>query len=559
MANFNTTINSISTPTASHRICLEASFSSLQSPCRQLAIAANTGISGGVGGSSKTSSVAGSLFSRSQLNSILHYDGNSIYDDSMKARSLSAGPSEAATVLLAEQAHRGKSVAFDINRASHPSTNSPSPNVLPKSILHRQNGGPSTKKISTLSFTEPHQNPSAIQPSSGGTIRKIDFLHDDWYGMAPLASPETLSEISSISSRTSLVMNLASSIDKYLHRIGAPTNNNNNNIALLSSQYASSNDDEIFESEMATPKVMRRTPKVSGNLSTCADDWKTVESYKRMGQVFITSPCVPSNNDSSEGSYDSSFGFNSQIPKTVAISAATFGRADNFDYGGCSGGASDVETCQSRTTTMSDSTIINNICVSICPNCPCKSRTIDIECCRKCDHSECLAINGQNILPIIHKKSGDTCNSALSPPLKTSPHSTKKSSKDDNLNGMGSPLIKTGVLESHFPVFSSHTAEKFTEKSSLIPVRTRPVKVVPKKGGGSGCSGGGGTAISTKNKRRIGDKGDDRAFSRNESLPLLANLNDRGSPSSFVKRKKCVYPMESSPRPSPSKKTESSV
>lgn len=34
---------------------------------------------------------------------------------------------------------------------------------------------------------------------------KFDIIHDDWLGLAPLASPESMSEISSISSRTSLV------------------------------------------------------------------------------------------------------------------------------------------------------------------------------------------------------------------------------------------------------------------------------------------------------------------------------------------------------------------
>lgn len=34
---------------------------------------------------------------------------------------------------------------------------------------------------------------------------KIDLIHDDWLGLAPLASPESLSELSSISSRASLV------------------------------------------------------------------------------------------------------------------------------------------------------------------------------------------------------------------------------------------------------------------------------------------------------------------------------------------------------------------
>lgn len=35
------------------------------------------------------------------------------------------------------------------------------------------------------------------------TTHKIDLIHDDWFGLAPLATPESLSEVSSISSRAS--------------------------------------------------------------------------------------------------------------------------------------------------------------------------------------------------------------------------------------------------------------------------------------------------------------------------------------------------------------------
>lgn len=484
-------------------------------------------------GSSKTSSVAGSLFGRSQLNSILHYNGNSIHDVSMTGGSLSVGPSESATVLLAENSaqHRGKSVAFDINRCSRPSTNTPSPNVHPKSILHRQNG-PSVKKPTTLSFTD-------VQPEARRPAKKIDFIHDDWYGMAPLASPETLSEISSISSRTSLVMNLASSIDKYLHRITSIGGNGGNHKVLMNPS-APNDSDEQSDTQMITPKVMRRTPKVSGNLSTCADDWKTVDSYKRMGKVFITSPSggewrgaeeseeewrrvegkyivEPPISDSSADSLESSFGLTATKMGDVGEGSRS---ADNLD-------SNDVLRAgfgHSSKLAMSDSAILNDI----------PSPT-----------------NRPNANVPTHTSSSDTYHSAISSlnaleTIQVSPKQTKSS--DDHLNGTN-PQI--GVLESHFPVHASSGSAKTTEKSSLIPTskRMKQVKMMSKKSG----------AVLPTNKNRIGDNGDDRAFSRNESLPLLANLNERSSPSSFVKRKKCVYPVESSPRPSPSKKTESSV
>ncbi|XP_054279844.1 diacylglycerol lipase-alpha isoform X2 [Macrosteles quadrilineatus] len=40
----------------------------------------------------------------------------------------------------------------------------------------------------------------------------LDLIHDDWFGLAPLATPESLSEVSSISSRTSTVKKKQSSV-----------------------------------------------------------------------------------------------------------------------------------------------------------------------------------------------------------------------------------------------------------------------------------------------------------------------------------------------------------
>lgn len=94
-------------------------------------------------------------------------------------------------------------------------------------------------------------------PKSELSTKKIDLIYDDWFGLAPLASPESLSEVSSISSRTSLAFHLEKCI---LHDT-------------LSSNY-----------ELRTPKVMRRTPKITGNLSTCADDLKSVRYFQKLGQ-----------------------------------------------------------------------------------------------------------------------------------------------------------------------------------------------------------------------------------------------------------------------------------
>ncbi|RWS12438.1 sn1-specific diacylglycerol lipase alpha-like isoform X5 [Dinothrombium tinctorium] len=54
----------------------------------------------------------------------------------------------------------------------------------------------------TLDRSPPKRNERPTLLSALRFHRKIDLIHDDWIGMAPLASPETLSEVSSISSRS---------------------------------------------------------------------------------------------------------------------------------------------------------------------------------------------------------------------------------------------------------------------------------------------------------------------------------------------------------------------
>lgn len=113
--------------------------------------------------------------------------------------------------------------------------------------------------------------------------KKIDLIYDDWFGLAPLASPESLSEVSSISSRASFAFHLEKS----------------NLTEVLSSSY-----------ELKTPKVLRRTPKIPGNLSTCADDIKSVRYFQKLGQnskVFRSSSQNGSSYTTSSGdlSYES--------------------------------------------------------------------------------------------------------------------------------------------------------------------------------------------------------------------------------------------------------------
>nr|XP_022907133.1 sn1-specific diacylglycerol lipase alpha isoform X1 [Onthophagus taurus] len=92
---------------------------------------------------------------------------------------------------------------------------------------------------------------NVIRTLNNENNKRIDFIHDDWYGLAPLASPESLSEVSSIaSSKASFQINM-----------------------------------EKAEMLLKTPLVMRRTPKIINNLSTCADDIRNVRYFQKLGQL----------------------------------------------------------------------------------------------------------------------------------------------------------------------------------------------------------------------------------------------------------------------------------
>lgn len=489
---------------------METSFTSLQSPAGEPFPLISC--------SSKASSMAGSLFSRSQLNSILHYDGTGsihTHDERLLGRSTSAGPSEAPTVILADHSNRAKSVAFDI-KGTGPCTSSPSPNVFLKSILHRQTNPNEMKKRQPPIDKQPRKPP-----------RSIDFARDEWIGMAPLASPETLSEISSISSRTSLGFNLASSIENYLHRLSSPNANRFNTVADI-------NGPDLMESQLHTPKVMRRAPKITGNLSRCADDWQSVDKYKRMGKVFITNPVPLLSSDSSGDSFESTHSLTKPRCCTTNTTTENSKSADNLDNDSTPIHAS----ISTNKLTMSDSAILDG-CGSKCPRCPCKRSTpsMKFSCCRRKDHSWCSEMPDD---PTNNTSSSDTYHSAFSS-LTTM----------ENLPSQ-SPRLPSGVLESHFPVYPENTVN---ESTSLLPASVRSPRIWKKidKPVNNGKNDSAGF------RRYANDYDGERRVSRNDSLPLLANLVERSSPSFNRRRNHTVYPITTSPRFSPSKRTESNV
>uniref|UniRef100_T1H4D4 Uncharacterized protein n=1 Tax=Megaselia scalaris TaxID=36166 RepID=T1H4D4_MEGSC len=138
---------------------------------------------------------------------------------------------------------------------------------------------------------------------------------------APLASPETLSEISSISSKTSV----------------------------------DHSDSNVFESQLHTPKVMRRALKFTENLSMCANDKRNLDQYKRLGRVFITNPLEMLHQQSSDNQSVSS----NESYETAKNQTRPFENsksADNID--------NDLETKPQKLDkklTFSDSTCINEM------------------------------------------------------------------------------------------------------------------------------------------------------------------------------------------------------
>lgn len=343
--------------------------------------------------------------------------------------------------------------------------------------------------------------------------------------MAPLASPETLSEISSISSRASLVNNFASSIEKCLHTIslyGQPNGTDQQDIVEF--------DDE---SQMHTPKVLRRAPKITGNLSRCADDWRSVETYKRMGKVFLTNPLATS--DSSEQSYESANSLNKTFTDDdsarhgAQLTQENSKSADNID-----GDSKSSESFTATKLTMSDSAILSEYHTA-CTDCSTMSRLSDNK-----DWHECSEHKRQTNTNTT--SSSETYYSALSSLTTFEPFNSPGSTKQTFQKIVEEPLTRNvGFLESHFPIYSSATdnSDDSHERDSLLSNS-------PKVGQ---CRSIRRPQFSEVRKR---NNEDDLCFSRNESLPLLSTLTAKtSSPTNYLRRK--IYPMAS-----PTKSTTSS-
>lgn len=424
-----------------------------------------------------------------------------------------------------------------------------------KTVAFSNNGisypPPSKYKPTTLSLCETRPNPF------DGKI--VDLIYDDWFGLAPLASPESLSELSSISSRASisLNLNLSNSIERFLNRV------------VINAKTPSppiTNQDEIYESQLHTPVVIRRTPKFSENLATCADDWKTQNNYKRMGKVFVTNPKLTGSDSDSNG--DGSFGTAESLPKGCCNSSDNnilkdnrmqqdWRSADNID---------NKPHPKNKTFNVSDSAMLNE-CKSQCPVCPCTKLPPE-ECCQNYDHISCIMMcaqeqrnegkysitNTTSSSDTYYSLTGSECGfmqngtKILLSKLGTYEEETltcelPPSAQDSiTLNPTTiSSITRSGILESHFPVYFDSS----DEKSSLLSHENSPSQRNTQR---KTVHYAQSNVTSKKSKEDFGT-----GFARNESLPLLSSLVEKSSPTNYMKRKKMIYPIHTPPimQPSP--------
>ncbi|XP_063706281.1 uncharacterized protein LOC134835336 [Culicoides brevitarsis] len=324
-----------------------------------------------------------------------------------------------------------------------------------------QSNPPSYNNSSSITVNGGHKpNNLSLNDSR---LKKIYSVVGDTIGMAPLASPESLSEMSSVSS---LQNGDYTPEEKHL----------------LSD----------FESQMHTPKILRRAPKINAPLSNI--DWKTIEEYQTLGQVFFTNPKkVPSNDDlnSSDIMIDDTFDYtNFNKHQFEMYRKHESSRSDNS--------LDETEQFANNSTKlgMSDSAIHNR-----------KSNALAIE---------IGIVKGANTV-----SSSGTYASAVSSLSGLQNYSngrlvTKMNVFEEEEYFM-SRVTPEGVIESHFPVyhdFHEGPDYRFDSKNKASNFE-----------------------INSNSCSTIG----------NESLPLLANLNERTvnvtNAANYVRRKKYVYPI----------------
>ncbi|XP_044316828.1 diacylglycerol lipase-alpha isoform X2 [Drosophila rhopaloa] len=510
------------TPTTQHKLCLETSFTNGSAPLQPAPLPPTQ----------RLTSAASSLLSSTTT----PYDISSALDDSLATVALRQSPSlmsaeTTATVIGNPDTDldeitmpRLKAVAFDMALT-------PPPSLPPERyLLGRQH---SEKKPRSLPLA---QVQALRRASDAGAVPGVDLLHDDWYGLAPLASPETLSEISSVSSRTSVPISLANSIERYLQHMGVGVGVGAPKVPL----------EDIFESQLHTPKVMRRAPKFSENLAGCAEDTRNLDQYKRLGRVFITFPRIfPDQSpvahslDSSDDSFESASAHSLQRLQLPHGSNAVQSSksADPLD------GDQDAsrQTQPAKKLTFSDSDILADAdCLRLCPHCPC-DRDVQRGCCTRSEHAKCVGGGAeQNGTAVTGGATtgglGSTDTSFYSASSSLDQFATP--ARQNGGPHMEEILMRPGVLESHFPVLGG------MESGIETPALVAPASPALLSNGKRPDVVGGRVRKRLSSEEFVFTRGDDLVATS------LVQIGDRscGSPAGRRRGKGCVYPAGNSLR-----------
>ncbi|XP_052900649.1 diacylglycerol lipase-alpha [Anopheles moucheti] len=538
----------LASPVAQHKICLETSFTNMQllqlhrgeslhAPAHEQQ---HVDIS-------KPSSIADSVVGQ-------HSALSSLVEDSGIPKSIS-GPSEVTTVILAEVQSAVAPAMATVTRV--PSVTS----------------GNAAKTLNFIASANPTRNDMYLmfQPTApGGTaayradnlslgitrrnsyeVQKIDLIHDDWFGMAPLASPESLSELSSISSRASISNCMTGGVEKGL----------DNGKELRQMRVGERNDMQAVESQLHTPKVLRRTPKVSGNLSTCAEDARTVYQYKRMGKIFVLNQASSDSSTTLE-SYDQEQAVNTMEENGVLATISEKGTLPLATNGNQNILVQDElnEHAAGERRAFGNVSESATRCSSSCPTCPCRSIS-NGKCCQKFNHRECynykytsfnifkfskpseVASGNAFINKGLHQEHDKNAGTSSWPQHDRSAAPTQAGNEDNNnvypihtVPALPSPPVKAGLLESHFPVFYSKNGNNDNARPSYVQT-ARPGALPPAK------------SVKPITPIKLAGAQEPLATAieiRTETFPLLVNLAEHSSPntSGFGRRKNTVHPTE---------------
>ncbi|CAH1129425.1 unnamed protein product [Ceutorhynchus assimilis] len=398
----------------------------------------------------------------------------------------------------------------------------------------RSNRSDLSFKSQQLSLTKYEEPPSITKSLSLNLVPKIDLIHDDWLGLAPLASPESMSEISSISSRASLVAT------------------------------------SVVAEICATPKMMRRTPKIIGNLSTCADDLRNIKSFemcKKFPTLFI--------NNNNESSSSSNLSFESASSSNKCCSKTDGGCKKESLLGvGCSiearpSSGSDFQSAEDILDNVltsagckeffnSDPNILEDLLASPPPYFRSSSSTPVYP--QLLSPSTPQELDPDIISNLaIDLASDDVHRSIQFQPSKPSSSidsgSVCRTPSDTIKNVTFNPQVITVdsvVCEAHYspPVrwrlFKGKKQKQQPELPKILPPvpstisTTVPIKTILSKGKQR-------TIAESEQMSESDLNNQPQCFSRTEALPLLSGLNnsaDRTPSPNFVRRKKYVYPSD---------------